>query len=443
MVLNEYTAISPIDGRYRDQVKNLSVYFSEFALNKWRIFVEVEYFLFLIQNKIITDESLDDVTIMKLKNISQNFNQEEFSTLKIVESTTKHDVKAVEYFVKEKISNLGLSHLKEFVHFGLTSQDINNTAIPLLLKSWLKNQYLVDIDRLIDKLIDISESSDIVMLSRTHGQPASPTKLSKEIMVFVERLQNQVELLKQIKFYGKFGGAVGNFNAHKAAYPEVDWINFSNELLKSFGLKRLQYTTQIDHYDGLSTLFDNLKRINVILLDFCKDIWQYISMEYFLQKTTENEVGSSTMPHKVNPIDFENAEGNLGLSNAILGHLSEKLPISRLQRDLTDSTVLRNVGVPMAHILISFNSIKKGLDKLIVNPKKTYQDLNDNWVVITEGIQTILRREGFPKPYEVLKELTRGNNNVTKEDIWNFIDKLNIDFKLKEELKKLTPHNYI
>jgi adenylosuccinate lyase len=443
MYLNEFTAISPIDGRYRDQISKLSPYFSEYALNKWRIFIEVEYFICLIQNQIITDESIDEVTMMKLKSIHQNFSQEDCSVLKLLEKTLKHDVKSVEYFVKDKLNSLGLSHLKEFVHFGLTSQDINNTAIPLSIKKWFENIYLVEMDRLVDKLIDLSESCDgVVMLARTHGQPASPTRMSKEIMVFVERLQNQIDMIKTIKFYGKFGGAVGNFNAHKVAYPEVDWKHFSDNLLQSFGLKRLKYTTQIDHYDNLSALFDNLKRINVILLDFCKDIWQYISMEYFSQKSVDNEVGSSAMPHKVNPIDFENAEGNLGMANAILGHLSEKLPISRLQRDLTDSTVLRNVGVPMAHIQISLNSIKKGLTKLVINKEKIDKDLEDNWVVISEGIQTILRREGFPKPYETLKHLTRGRERISKEDIWKFIDGLKVDDEVKKELKELSPFNY-
>jgi adenylosuccinate lyase len=443
MYLNEFTAISPIDGRYRDQTKNLSIYFSEFALNKWRIFVEVEYFIALIQNGVITNEVIDDVTMMRLKSIHQSFSQEDCSIIKILESTLKHDVKSVEYFIKEKLSSLGLGHLKEFVHFGLTSQDINNTAIPLSIKKWFENVYIVNIDRLIEKLIDLAESFDgVVMLSRTHGQPASPTTMSKEIMVFVERLQNQFDMIKSIKFYGKFGGAVGNFNAHKVAYPNVNWKVFSDDLLKSFGLKRLQYTTQIDHYDNLSTLFDNLKRINTILLDFCKDIWQYISMDYFSQKSNSKEVGSSTMPHKVNPIDFENAEGNLGMANALLGHLSEKLPISRLQRDLTDSTVLRNVGVPIAHIQISLNSIDKGLKKLIINKGKIDQDLEDNWAVITEGIQTILRREGFKKPYELLKDLSRGGNKIGREDIWNFIDGLDVSDEVKYELKSITPQNY-
>jgi len=443
MYLNEFTAISPIDGRYRDQTRNLSIYFSEFALNKWRIFVEVEYFIALIQNGVITNEVIDDVTMMRLKSIHQSFSQEDCSIIKILESTLKHDVKSVEYFIKEKLSSLGLGHLKEFVHFGLTSQDINNTAIPLSIKKWFENVYIVNIDRLIEKLIDLAESFDgVVMLSRTHGQPASPTTMSKEIMVFVERLQNQFDMIKSIKFYGKFGGAVGNFNAHKVAYPNVNWKVFSDDLLKSFGLKRLQYTTQIDHYDNLSTLFDNLKRINTILLDFCKDIWQYISMDYFSQKSNSKEVGSSTMPHKVNPIDFENAEGNLGMANALLGHLSEKLPISRLQRDLTDSTVLRNVGVPIAHIQISLNSIDKGLKKLIINKGKIDQDLEDNWAVITEGIQTILRREGFKKPYELLKDLSRGGNKISREDISNFIDGLDVSDEVKYELKSITPQNY-
>lgn len=443
MYLNEFTAISPIDGRYREQTRNLSIYFSEYALNKWRIFVEVEYFIKLIQEKIITDEEIDDVTIMKLKTLHQNFSQEDCSTLKIVELTIKHDVKAVEYFVKEKISNIGLNHLKEFVHFGLTSQDINNTAIPLSIKSWFKNVYVVNIDTLLDRLYDLSEScKDVIILSRTHGQPASPTPLSKEILVFIERIQNQMDLIQKINFYGKFGGAVGNFNAHTVSYPSVDWKKFSDELLQSFGLKRLQFTTQIDHYDNLSALFDGLKRINVILLDFCKDIWQYISMDYFSQKTNSNEVGSSVMPHKVNPIDFENAEGNLGMANSILNHLSEKLPISRLQRDLTDSTVLRNVGIPMAHIQISFNSIKKGLNKLVINQEKIHKDLQDNWVVISEGIQTILRRERYKNPYEALKELTRGREKVGKEEIWNFIDGLDISDEVKKELKGLSPFNY-
>jgi adenylosuccinate lyase len=443
MYLNEFTAISPIDGRYRDQTRNLSIYFSEFALNKWRIFVEVEYFIALIQNGVITNEVIDDVTMMRLKSIHQSFSQEDCSIIKILESTLKHDVKSVEYFIKEKLSSLGLGHLKEFVHFGLTSQDINNTAIPLSIKKWFENVYIVNVDRLIEKLIDLAESFDgVVMLSRTHGQPASPTTMSKEIMVFVERLQNQFDMIKSIKFYGKFGGAVGNFNAHKVAYPNVNWKVFSDDLLKSFGLKRLQYTTQIDHYDNLSTLFDNLKRINTILLDFCKDIWQYISMDYFSQKSNSKEVGSSTMPHKVNPIDFENAEGNLGMANALLGHLSEKLPISRLQRDLTDSTVLRNVGVPIAHIQISLNSINKGLKKLIINKEKIDQDLEDNWAVITEGIQTILRREGFKKPYELLKDLSRGGNKIGREDIWNFIDGLDVSDEVKYELKSITPQNY-
>ena len=397
----------------------------------------------LVQDGIITQNSLDEITIMKLKNIHQNFTLEECSTVKIVEHTVNHDVKSIEYYIKEKLDTLGLSQLKEFVHFGLTSQDINNTAIPLALKKWFENVYLVELDRLIDKLTDLSDRCQgVVMLSRTHGQPASPTTMSKEILVFVERLQNQMDSIKRIKFYGKFGGAVGNFNAHQVAYPEVDWKKFSDDFLKSFGLIRLQHTTQIDHYDNLSTLFDNLKRINVILLDFCKDVWQYISMDYFSQKVLLGEVGSSTMPHKVNPINFENAEGNLGMSNCLLNYLSEKLPISRLQRDLTDSTVLRNLGVPMAHIKISFNSISKGIDRLDINRSKINEDLEKNWSVIAEGIQTILRRENYPNPYESLKKLTRGKDNLTKEDFWKFIEKLDISEELKKELKMLSPNNY-
>jgi adenylosuccinate lyase len=440
---NELLNISPIDGRYTNQTKSLSTYFSEFSLLKWRLYVEIEYFILLFDKKIISDTSLDDTQRHKLKNIYNNFDIEEATLIKIIEKELNHDVKAVEYFLKEKINTVGLGEYKEFVHFGLTSQDINNTAIPLMIRKWFQNIYIVDLHKLIDKIESLSEdTNDIVILTRTHGQPASPSRMGKELMVFVERLKNQLEMIEQIKFRGKFGGATGNFNAHIVAYPNVDWVEFSNEFLSSMGLKRYQYTTQIEHYDNLSALFDNLKRINVILLDLCKDIWQYISMDYFKQKSKEGEVGSSAMPHKVNPIDFENAEGNLGLSNSLLNHLSEKLPISRLQRDLTDSTVLRNVGVPMSHIKISFNSIMKGLDKLVINKEKIDKDLNENWVIISEGIQTILRREGYKKPYEALKELTRGKEKVQKEDIWNFIDGLDVGEDVKKELKLLSPFNY-
>jgi adenylosuccinate lyase len=443
MYFDELTSISPIDGRYRKQTEELSNYFSEFALIKWRVFVEVEYLIKLFDWKIISNDSLSDDYRYKLLKIYQNFDREDCNTIKTLEKHLNHDVKAVEYFLKERLESIGLGEFKEFVHFGLTSQDINNTAIPLMIKKWFQNIYLVDLDNIIEDLITLSElTSSQPMLARTHGQPASTTNMGKEISVFVERLQNQTELIKSLKFYAKFGGATGNFNAHKVAYPNVNWEKFSDEFTSSMGLRRLKFTTQIEHYDNLSAFFDNLKRINVILLDFCKDIWQYISMEYFTQKTIEGEIGSSAMPHKVNPIDFENAEGNLGISNALLHHLSEKLPISRLQRDLTDSTVLRNVGVPMSHIKISFNSIRKGISKLSINKNKIDEDLNNNWAIISEGIQTILRREKYPKPYEALKQLTRGKSIINKEDIWQFIDDLDIKDELKYELRSLTPINY-
>lgn len=443
MHLEELTSLSPIDGRYRKQTEELSIYFSEFALIKWRIFVEIEYFIQLFDQLIISNEPLSDDFRYKLTKIHQNFDRDDCDVIKNLEKHLNHDVKAVEYFLKERIESIGLGEYKEFIHFGLTSQDINNVAIPLMIKKWFQNIYIVDLNKIIDSLEGLADqTSDVVMLARTHGQSASPTKLGKEILVFVERLRNQVNLIEQIKFWGKFGGATGNFNAHIAAYPQVDWIDFGNKFLNRIGLKRYQYTTQIEHYDNLSALFDNLNRINVILLDFCKDIWQYISIEYFKQKVKEGEVGSSAMPHKVNPIDFENAEGNLGLANSILNHLSEKLPISRLQRDLTDSTVLRNVGVPMSHIKISFNSLLKGVNKLIVNKEKIDFDLENNWSVISEGIQTILRRERYNKPYEALKELTRGKDKVSKEDIWEFIDGLVISDDVKKELKSLSPFNY-
>lgn len=443
MYLDELTSISPIDGRYRKQTDELSTYFSEYALTKWRLFVEVEYFIHLFDNKIISDEPLSDEFRYNLSKIHINFDKEDCQSIKNIEKQTNHDVKAVEYFLKQRLESIGLGEYKEFVHFGLTSQDINNTALPLMIKKWFQNIYIVDINKLVDDLETLAESTkDVVILSRTHGQPASPTRLGKEIMVFVERLNNQLSMIQQIKFWGKFGGATGNFNAHKVAYPNIDWVDFGNNFLSKMGLKRYQNTTQIEHYDNLSSLFDNLKRINVILLDLSKDMWQYISMDYFKQRVKEGEVGSSAMPHKVNPIDFENAEGNLGLANSILNHLSEKLPISRLQRDLTDSTVLRNIGVPMAHIKISINSIRKGLDKLVVNQVKINKDLDDNWVVISEGIQTILRREGYKNPYEALKELTRGKDKVGKDEIRYFIDTLDVTEDVKKELRRLSPFNY-
>ena len=437
-MLNKFSAISPIDGRYYDKTNSLSKYFSESALIKYRVYVEIKY---LIELDSILDLKIPN--ILKLQDIYKNFNENDVLVVKEIEKETNHDVKAVEYFLKNKLEYHNLSEYKEYVHFGLTSQDINNTAIPLMIKNWLQNEYFLEIYSLLKNLKNLSkEWKDVPMLSYTHGQPASPTRLGKELMVFIERLENQIKELSNIQLCCKFGGATGNFNAHHIAYPEIDWKIFANNFTNKLGLKRSQYTTQIDHYDSLASLFDGLKRINIILIDFCRDIWQYISMEYFKQKTKENEVGSSAMPHKVNPIDFENAEGNLGISNAILSHLSEKLPISRLQRDLTDSTVLRNVGVPMAHIHISLSSINKGLSKLILNKETIHSDLENNWIVISEAIQTILRRENYPMPYESLKSLTRGNK-IDKESIHNFIDDLNIKSEIKEELKKITPQNYI
>lgn len=432
----ELLAISPIDGRYRQKVEYLSEYFSEFALIKYRVYVEVQYFIEL--SKVLNFE-IDNID---LQSIYRDFSIEDAQLIKEIEKTTAHDVKAVEYFVKSKIEELGLNTIKEFVHFGLTSQDINNTAIPLILKNWLHSEYLRQLQNLISQLKKLAlDWKHIPMLSRTHGQPASPTRLGKEILVFVERLEIQIKTLTELEIHCKFGGATGNFNAHHVAFPNIDWKNFANQFTDRLEIKRSQYTTQIEHYDSLAALFDNLKRINTILIDFSRDIWQYISLEYFKQKTKAGEIGSSAMPHKVNPIDFENAEGNLGISNAILTHLSEKLPISRLQRDLTDSTVLRNIGVPMAHIHISFSSIKSGLEKLIINPDKIDQDLEDNWIVVSEAIQTILRREGYPLPYEALKNLTRGHK-VGQIEIHNFIDELQINDNIKNELKNIKPQNY-
>jgi adenylosuccinate lyase len=443
MNLDELNSISPIDGRYRNQTDIISQYFSEYALIKWRVFVEIEYFCELFIQKIISSDELDELEFLRIKSIYNNFDIEDARTIKKLEKELNHDVKAVEYFVKDKIQSIGFGKYKEFVHFGLTSQDINNTAIPLMIKKWFQNIYMVELDKLIEDLISLSEiTSNQVMIARTHGQPASPTKMGKEIKVFIERLKYQFDQINSVKFYGKFGGATGNFNSHYVAFPNHNWEQFGNEFLNKIGLRRYQYTTQIEHYDNLSNLFDNLKRINVILIDFCRDMWQYISMEYFNQKILSSEVGSSAMPHKVNPIDFENAEGNLGLSNAILTHLSEKLPISRLQRDLTDSTVLRNIGVPMAHIKISFNSIRKGLTKISLNSDKINEDLESNWVVISEGIQTILRREGYPKPYEKLKELTRTNKKINQKNIFDFIQNLDVSDELKSELMSITPYNY-
>ena len=440
MELNTLTAISPVDGRYRKQVQHLDEYFSEYALIKYRVQVEIEYLLFLEKKKFF---KLPGKTIKHLEKLAEDFGPEDAQEIKQIEFTTNHDVKAVEYFLKNELEKNGGAAAKEWVHFGLTSQDINNTAIPLSWKHAIEYEYLPALLNLNTELkIMATEWKNIPMLAHTHGQPASPTKLGKEIMVFVERIENQIEQFIGIPFSGKFGGATGNFNAHHIAFPKTDWIKFANEFVSHIGLNRQQYTTQIEHYDNLAAHFDCMKRINNILADFCKDVWSYVSMEYFKQKTKKGEVGSSAMPHKVNPIDFENAEGNLGMANAIFEYLASKLPVSRLQRDLTDSTVLRNIGVPVAHTLIAFRSLEKGLSKLIINDQKIYDDLDNNWAVVAEAIQTVLRRENYPNPYEALKDLTRGSQQIDKKTIHNFIDKLKVADSLKKELKKITPHNY-
>lgn len=440
MDLSTLTALSPIDGRYRRQTSSLAEYFSEFGLIRYRVHVEVEYLLFLHKRKFIT---LTPTTQKSLRKCVNEFTLEDAAAIKAIEKTTNHDVKAVEYFLKEILEQNGGEKWVEWVHFGLTSQDINNTAVPLSWKQAIEFEYLPALLNLKTELgLLADEWREIPLLARTHGQPASPTRLGKEIHVFVERLQNQIDLFLTIPFSGKFGGATGNFNAHHAAFPKYDWVKFGNDFLESLGLVRQQYTTQIEHYDGLAAQLDNMRRINNILIDLCRDIWTYISMDYFKQQTKAGEVGSSAMPHKVNPIDFENAEGNLGMANAILDHLSNKLPISRLQRDLTDSTVLRNIGVPMAHILIAFRSLEKGLGKLVLNDAAIYSDLDNNWAVVSEAIQTILRRENYPKPYEALKELTRGKGPIDQKTMHKFIDKLNVTEKVKKELRAITPHNY-
>jgi adenylosuccinate lyase len=438
-------AITPIDGRYADKTRELSEYFSEYALIRYRVFVEIQYFIALCQYGLPQLIDFEEETIDALNDIFENFSLTDAEYIKNIERTTNHDVKAVEYFLKDKFDALGLGNLKEFVHFGLTSQDINNTATPLLFKNALERVYYPLFQTLREQLDQYAQDwAHVPMLARTHGQPASPTLLGKEFKVFVERLDVQLALLKNLPHKAKFGGATGNFNAHYAAYPDYDWHQFGNNFVHEFlGLERSQYTTQIEHYDCLAAQFQALSRINTILIDFCRDIWTYISMEYFRQKTLKDEIGSSAMPHKVNPIDFENAEGNLGIANAILSHLAEKLPISRLQRDLTDSTVLRNLGVPMGHTLIAFKSILKGLGKLLLNEGKLYDDLEDNWMVIAEGIQVILRRENYPQPYEALKNLTRGRAAVNKEMLHEFIDTLEVSAEIKLELKLLTPHNYV
>ena len=444
MIFSTLTAISPVDGRYRNKAENLAAYFSEYALIKYRVQVEIEYFITLSEflpqlHALATVENKE-----ALRKIYREFSVEDATRIKEIESVTNHEVKAVEYFIKEKFDLLSLQEYKEFIHFGLTSQDINNTSVPLSIKDALNEVYFPGLQEVIDMLKKYAEDwADVPMLAKTHGQPASPTRLGKEVMVFVYRLEQQVKLLKATPVSAKFGGATGNFNAHHVAYPDYDWKAFGNKFVNEvLGLSREEWTTQISNYDNMAAIFDGMKRIDTILIDLCRDFWQYVSMEYFKQKIKAGEVGSSAMPHKVNPIDFENAEGNLGMANAILAHLATKLPISRLQRDLTDSTVLRNVGVPMAHIEIAFKSLTKGLGKLLLNEKALYRDLDNCWAVVAEGIQTILRREGYPKPYEALKALTRTNDGITAESISNFIDTLQVSDAVKAELKAITPHNY-
>ena len=441
MELSQLTAISPIDGRYRKQVQQLDEYFSEFALIKYRVIVEIDYFVFLADKKFFKLPAKAKTFLLELK---ENFSEPDAKTIKEIEATTNHDVKAVEYFLKIQLDKANCSELKEWIHFGLTSQDINNTAIPLSWKNSMEFDYLPALINLMQHIQDLAVTwKDIPLLARTHGQPASPTKLGKEFMVFVERLHNQIALFLNIPYAAKFGGATGNFNAHHIAFPKRNWVELGNEFVEDrLGLQRMQFTTQIEHYDYFAAHFDNLKRINNILIDMSRDIWTYISMDYFKQKTKKGEVGSSAMPHKVNPIDFENAEGNLGMANALLEHLSAKLPVSRLQRDLTDSTVLRNIGTPVAHMTIAIKSIEKGLGKLVLNEAKLKSDLENNWAVVAEAIQTILRRENYPNPYEALKDLTRGNNSIDKKSIHTFIGKLKVSAAIKAELKKITPHNY-
>jgi adenylosuccinate lyase len=441
MELTPLTAVTPIDGRYRKQVQHLDDFFSEYALIKYRVLVEIEYFFFLADKRFF---KLPPKARIQLKKVLDGFSIDDAQQIKQIESVTNHDVKAVEYFLKEQLDKAGISHLKEWIHFGLTSQDINNTSIPLSWKHCMEHEYLPSLINLQNHLYQLAvQWKDIPMLARTHGQPASPTRLGKEIMVFVERLNHQVELFASVPYAAKFGGATGNFNAHHIAFPKKNWVALGNDFVENtLGLQRMQFTTQIEHYDSLAAHFDALKRINNILIDVCRDIWTYISMDYFKQKTKKGEVGSSAMPHKVNPIDFENAEGNLGMANALLEHLSAKLPISRLQRDLTDSTVLRNIGSPVAHIAIAFKSIEKGLGKLVLNEAKLKEDLENNWAVVAEAIQTILRRENYPNPYEALKDLTRGNHKIDKKTMQTFIQSLKVSAAVKKELKAITPSNY-
>lgn len=445
MSLTTLNAISPIDGRYRKATKPLAEFFSEEALIKYRVLVEVEYFISLCENDLPQLKNVSSTVFESLRNIYKNFSTEDALWIKETEKTTNHDVKAVEYFIKEKFETLGLSQFKEFIHFGLTSQDINNTAIPLSTKDAFEKVYLPSLISVIAKLKELSvEWKDIPMLARTHGQPASPTRLGKEILVFVERLEEQMRLLFNVPFAAKFGGATGNFNAHHVAYPNVDWKKFGTDFVEGIlGLQHSFPTTQIEHYDHFAAFFDALKRINTIIIDLDRDIWTYVSMDYFKQKIKAGEIGSSAMPHKVNPIDFENSEGNLGIANAIFEHLSAKLPISRLQRDLTDSTVLRNVGVPIGHTIIGFEATLKGLNKLLLNEPKFAEDLEKNWAVVAEAIQTILRREGYPNPYEALKGLTRTNTIINKQSIHDFIETLEVSAEIKSELKQISPSNYL
>jgi adenylosuccinate lyase len=442
MELNNLSAISPVDGRYRKQVSHLDNYFSEFALIKYRVLVEIEYFLFLADKKFF---KITSKARQELRKVAEDFNLSDAQQIKQIEAITNHDVKAVEYFLKEQLDKIGIAGLKEWIHFGLTSQDINNTSIPMSWKDCMEHEYLPAIVNLHNHLLQLAQQwKNVPMLARTHGQPASPTRLGKEIMVYAERLENQVKLFSFIPYAAKFGGATGNFNAHSIAFPSKDWIKLGNEFVENYlYLQRMQFTTQIEHYDNLAAHFDCIKRINTILIDLAKDIWTYISIDYFKQKTKKGEVGSSAMPHKVNPIDFENAEGNLGIANALLEHLSSKLPVSRLQRDLTDSTVLRNTGTPIAHTLIAIQSLTKGLDKLVLNESKLKEDLENNWAVVAEAIQTILRRENYPNPYEALKDLTRGNHSIDKKTIQDFINTLKVSAAVKKELKAITPHNYV
>ena len=439
---NSINAVSPIDGRYSNQTKFLKAYFSEKALIRFRLEIEIEYFIKLTETDITQLKDWKKNYNAQLREIYTNFNDSDALKIKEIEKITNHDVKAVEYFLKEKFKLLGFENYSEFIHFGLTSQDINNTAVPLSLNKYFKTYHklIENLLNLIDKMA--KDYSDISMLARTHGQPASPTRLGKEFEVFTSRIREQLNHLKNIPFSAKFGGATGNFNAHYVAYPKINWKKFAKSFVEKMGLKLSFPTTQIEHYDNLAALFDNMKRINSIIIDFNKDMWYYISIDYFKQKIVKGEIGSSAMPHKVNPIDFENSEGNLGLANSIFNHLSSKLPISRLQRDLTDSTVLRNIGVPIAHTVIAINSTIKGINKLLVNVDKISEDLENNWIVIAEGIQTILRREGYPNPYETLKELTRKNEVISKQNFIKFIDDLNVSEKIKKELKEITPYNY-